>query len=110
MNTATPKCLSGKTGTIHRILFGMLAAVLLTPYPASAGAEDRYQYKALFSPGSSQLQAEARGRVMIYDSLDNAVVERALDEQFNRVEHMMFVRTRHPEPDGAVSYDDDGCD
>ena len=47
---------------------------------------------------------------MIYDGLDNTVVERALDEHFDRIEQMMFVRTRHTEPDGGVSYEDDGCD
>jgi len=46
---------------------------------------------------------------MIYDELDEEDVERALDEQFDRIEHMMFTRIRHTEPDGAVSVEDDGC-
>jgi hypothetical protein len=110
MNTSTQKCLSGKTRAIHRVLVGLLAGVLLTPVSMTAGAEDDFQHKVLFNPSSSQLQAEARGRVMIYDGLEDAEVERAFDEQFGRVEHMMFVRTRHTEPDGDVSYEDDGCD
>ncbi|HYQ71946.1 MAG TPA: hypothetical protein VET88_08460, partial [Gammaproteobacteria bacterium] len=69
-----------------------------------------FQTRVLFSPTDSQLRAETRGRVMIYDGLEDADVERALDEQFDRVEHMMFVRTRHTAPDGESSYDDDGCD
>jgi len=110
MNTSTQKYLSRGNDSIHRVLVGMLAVVLLVPFSTPAGADDAYQYKVLFSPGSSQLKAEARGRVMIYDGLEDAEVERAFDEQFDRVEHMMFVRTRHAEPDGEVSYADDGCD
>ena len=46
---------------------------------------------------------------MIYDGLDEEVVERALDEQFDRIEHMMFTRIHHAGPDGTVSVEDDGC-
>ena len=109
MNTATQKYQSRETSAITRILAGMLTGMLLT-FSTLAGAEDGFQHKVLFSPTSSQLKAEARGRIMIYDGLDNAEVERAFDEQFDRIEHMMFVRTRHTETDGEVSYEDDGCD
>ena len=63
----------------------------------------------LFNPSESMLRAEARGRVTIYDSLDSEVVDRALDEQFSRIENMMFVGIRHTLPDGSVEADDD-CD
>lgn len=50
---------------------------------------------------------------MIYDGLDNAMVERALDEQFDRIEHMMFVRNRQSssddDDDGEGYVEDDGC-
>ena len=110
MNTSIQKFLTLKTGSTCRIVAGLLTGMLLATVAITAGAEDSFQYKALFSPSNAQQRAEARGHIMIYDGLDNAVVERAMDEQFDRVEHMMFVRTRNTKPDGEVSYDDDGCD
>ena len=99
---------------IPRILFGLLLASVLTPLSMAAGADDSFQHNALFNPGQSQLRAEARGRVMIYDRLDNEVVERALDTQFERIEHMMFTRIPQAEPDAdddddEVTVEDDGC-
>ena len=110
MSTSIQKYRSRGNSGIHRVLIGILTAVLLIPIPFIAGAEDVFQQKVLFSPNKSQLKAEARGRVMIYDGLENTEVERALDQQFDRIEHMMFVRTRHTETDGEVSYEDGGCD
>ena len=55
------------------------------------------------------MEAEARDRVIIYEGLDEAVVERALDEQSERIEHMMFIRARKMEPDAEVSVYDDDC-
>ena len=109
MNTSIQKYPASETSTICRALIGLLMGLLLAPVATTAGEADRFQQNALFNPGDSQLQAEARGRIMIYDGLDNNVVERAMDEQFNRIENMMFVRIRNTQPSGEVSYDDDGC-
>ena len=92
-----------------RMLVGLLVGTLLATLPPGAIAEDSFQMNALFSPSQAQLRAEARGHIMIYDSLDEQVVERALDEQYERIENMMFTRIRHAEPDGDVSVEDDGC-
>jgi hypothetical protein len=110
MNTSTRKILAKDTSAIYRIFTALLVGMLLAPQAMTAVAADSFQQKVLFNPTQGQLRAEARGRVMIYDGLDNPVVERALDEQFDRIEHMMFVRTRTTLPDGEVSYDDEGCD
>jgi hypothetical protein len=75
--------------------------------------------KRLFKPTDADLKSEARGRVMIYDGLTDKTVERALQEQFDRVDAMMFTRTVVTDSDGAprrnpdsggVVYEDDGCD
>ena len=33
-----------------------------------------------------------------------------MDEQFDRIENMMFVRTRYIQPDGEIEVEEDGCD
>ena len=109
MNTSTPKRPSSEISATHRVLVGMLIAMLLVPFSTIICAEDAFQLNVLFNPPSSQLKAEERGRVMIYDGLDEEVVDRALDEQFDRIEHMMFTRIRHARPDGSYEFEDDGC-
>lgn len=102
----------GHTRVIASVLFGLLGFGILAAPTLSCAAEDDFQTRLLFDPPDSQLRAEARGRIMIYDGLDEAVVERALDEQFGRIEHMMFTRTRHAAPDdeeGEIVVEDDGC-
>jgi hypothetical protein len=112
MKTSTQLNLPEESGTLsHLMLIMLLMGTLLAPLAQAADANDGFQYNALFNPSPAQLKAEARGRVMIYDGLDNTVVERALDEQFDRIEHMMFVRTRQSTPDDDDEYivEDDGC-
>jgi len=99
---------------IHRVRIGLLLGAVLAPPTMADSSNERFQYNALFSPTESQLKAEARGRVMVYSGLDTEVVEHALDKQFDRIEHMMFVGTRQRQADDddggeEDSVDDDGC-
>ena len=98
---------------IHRVLIGLLMGAVLASPTMADSSNERFQYNTLFSPTESQLKAEARGRVMVYSGLDSEVVEHALDKQFARIEHMMFVgiRQRQADDDGGEedSVDDDGC-
>jgi hypothetical protein len=74
--------------------------------------------RRLFDPTLAELQAEAAGRVYIYEGLRDTDVERALDEEFKRVQNMMFIRvkptdaagkTRKDPTTGAAYVQDDGC-
>jgi len=85
----------------------LVSGLFMASIPASA--VDSYQQRVLFSPSAEILQAEARGRIMIYDGLKNETVEKALDSQFDRIENMMFVRTVHIQENGEFEVDDD-CD
>jgi hypothetical protein len=111
MKTPIQVKVRGATNALfHRTHTGLLLGSVLTLLPTAAGADESFQQHALFNPSQSQLRAEARGRVMIYDGLDNSVVDRALDTQFERIEHMMFTRIPQPQPDDEeVVVEDDGC-
>lgn len=91
----------------YRGIGAIFSVFLVASSPVYA---DSYQVQMLFNPDPGLLKAEARGRIMIYDGLDDETVTRALDEQFSRIENMMFIRTRYLQPDGAYEYDDEGCD
>lgn len=102
---------------IHRLV-PVLAGAALQAVVANAGAADAWQERLLFDPPQSQLDAETRGRIMIYDGLTDAQIAQAMDEQFDRIESMMFVGTLHTDDQGevmrdvesgAVLADDDGC-
>lgn len=100
INTAT-------TGSLVKIII-MASVFTAFSLPALAGSD--YQQNMLFSPSDSMLKAEQRGRINIYDGLESNVVEKAMDEQFDRIENMMFVRVTHVQDDGEVTVEDDGCD
>ena len=82
---------------------------VLAMAPLQAKAQGSFQERMLFSPGPEILQAEARGRVMIYDGLRSDTVERALDQQFGRIDSMMFVRTVYVQENGEYEVEDE-CD
>jgi hypothetical protein len=96
------------TTTSKALLTAALICVVTSTAQAVASAAS-WQEKQLLRPTSAQLAAEATGRVVIYDQLHEGLVDRAIETQFARVENMMFVRTRHTEPDGVV-WEDDDCD
>ena len=84
-------------------------AAALSGLGHAVAAGEGWQKERLLAPTPAQLAAEEKGRVGIYDGLESRTVDRALDEQFHRIDSMMFVRTRHIEPDGTDWVDDD-CD
>jgi hypothetical protein len=73
----------------------------------------------LYTPSEQQLELEKKGRVMIYDGLRSAQINKALDRSFDRIGSMMFVNTVVTDEEGAPVHDpetglvmveDDGCD
>jgi hypothetical protein len=112
MKTTGPEYAPDHSGCLKALpLTGLLLCTASGLPAVAAGANDEFQYNTLLNPIRAQLNAEARGRVMIYDGLEEAVVDRALDEQFDRIEHMMFTRTRQtPADDEDIAVvEDDGC-
>ena len=76
---------------------------------AWAGQPGDWQLAMLHQPSPAQLKVEQRGRVFIYDQLHDADVELAMNTQFDRIERMMFVRTKKAADDGEKQAADDDC-
>jgi hypothetical protein len=102
-------------------IFASLAAAALNA-PAMALSDDAWhtdwQMQKLFDPSPAQLEREARGHITIFSHLPDTVVERAIEEQFDRVESMMFTRIivtdnrgspREDAESGEPITEDDGC-
>jgi hypothetical protein len=76
------------------------------------------QMRRLLEPTPAELAAEKDGRIYIYESLTSADIDKAMMQEFNRVESMMFIRVpktdasgapRKDEITGEILYEDDGC-
>ena len=77
-----------------------------------------WQERRLFQPTVSERKSELRGRIMIYDGMRDTDIQHALDHDFERIEAMMFVRTKVTDEKGEVLKDsitgapiveEDGC-
>ena len=95
-----------------------LAGLLLLSIEPWAAADD-WQLRMLNNPSDAQLALEKKGRVFIYDGLTDVQVEKAIDEQFERMGAMMFIRTKVTDDNGeemtdpasgALVIEEDGCD
>lgn len=80
--------------------------------------ETNWQERILFTPSTHQVELERKGRVVIYSGLTEDTVRKAMDQQFERIDAMMFVRTVRTDEQGEVVRDaetgepeteDDGC-
>lgn len=90
------------------IIIGILLNLKLQDAMAEGDGPD-WALKQLHNPSSALLAQEARGQVTIFDGLPVDEVDQALDQQFGRIDRMMFVRTRYPTPGEAPAHDSD-CD
>jgi hypothetical protein len=98
-----------KTGPI---LFMSLAACCANLSATQSSGVYEWQKRRIFHPTTAELRREARGRVVIYDGMRVGDVRHALDSQFDRIDNMMFIRTRYPNPKdpGAYLVEDDDCE
>ena len=112
------------TGKLEKGCFAYVTMFLLAISSSSASSEelaavDVWQNNALLDPSESILERERSGVVMIYDGITDSEIERVMQEQFNRIEAMMFVNVVQTDEAGEVLRDpatnqaldfDDGCD
>jgi len=99
-----------------KFLLGL--ALTVTTGATVAGDLTEIEQRRLFSPTDAELRAEAEGRIYIYDGLSESDIARAMDEEFERVGNMMFIRVKKTDEHGQVVTDaetgepvveDDGC-
>lgn len=104
------------SGTI--LLHTFFLPVQATEMEETAMRIDNWQYNRLFNPNPVNLEAERRGAIFIYDGLTDITVNQALDQQFDRIQNMMFTRTVITDENGDPQLDpitgnelveDDGC-
>ena len=85
---------------------------------APADTLTAWQERRLFHPSEVQLHNERQGRIFIYDGLSDKIAQKAVDEEFDRVQHMMFTNTivtdetSEPVRDdetGDIAQEEDGC-
>jgi len=76
------------------------------------------ELRRLFEPTPAERAREAEGRIYIYDGLRDKDIEQAIDQEFDRVESMMFIREKKTDEKGKVRKNpdtgeaivqDDGC-
>lgn len=100
-----------KRKAVNRLGPGLSAVILALAFlPAQADPDkiNEYQFRRLMQPTPGELAGEEKGRVFIYERMQDKQVDTALDENFDRMDSMMFINTQrsYGEPD---DYDDD-CD
>jgi hypothetical protein len=78
--------------------------VLAQEVAAATGA-DRWQMRRLMQPTPAELNREAKGEVFIYENLKDTEVKAALDANFDRMDHMMFIGTVKTDESGEVQRD-----
>lgn len=88
-----------------------LGAIQATAKSADANdPSDSWQQNALFNPGSYTEWRDSKGLVSIYDGMTDTEVSHFMDDQFGRIQNVMFTRVKITDASGAVQKDVDGED
>lgn len=88
----------------------VVALLISAQLPVEAAHSNQlydWYLQRLFEPSSQQLAIEAQGRVQIYSGMKDSDVARALEEQFQRIDAMMFTGTIVTDPEGDPVKDPD---
>ena len=81
---------------ITTMLAAALAGLLLLGRDVRAADVRDIELRRLFEPTPAEQRAERSGRIYIYEGLRESDVARAMAEQFDRVDSMMFIRVQRP--------------
>jgi hypothetical protein len=112
-----------KAAVVHSITIALTLGFIGGPATAHADeldlfkAVENWQMNRLFKPTRQQRTFESKGDVVIYDGLTDIMVDKAINENFDRIQNMMFTRVvltgKNGQPQrsaaGEVITEDDGC-
>jgi hypothetical protein len=96
----------------------LFAALTLAAVAVAAADVREIELRRLFEPTAAEIQAEREGRIFIYEGLRDKDMERAMEEEFDRIDTMMFIRIQVTDDQGEPLRDldtgdyvvqDDGC-
>lgn len=101
---------------VRLVVFISLCIALSSEALATQKVDD-WQKQRLLHPTPAQRAYEQQGRVFIYDGLSEQEIKQAMDQNFERIQAMMFIHDKKATPDKAGSAnkgdtgeaDDDGC-
>ena len=96
-------------------IFSFLAILILASVtgesalanPAAEPAYRQLETRRLFEPTESEMRNEAAGSVYIYEGMTDRAVNQAMEDEFERVEHMMFINTVRTDAEGKPLRDPD---
>jgi len=71
---------------------------------ALASSIHNYQLKRLMQPSDRQIKHEEKERVIIYVGMKDIDIEKAMDEQFDRIEKFVFAATIVTDQNGKPLY------
>lgn len=110
---------TGKGVMMDAMKVGCILVCLATASPVLAADVRQIELRRLFEPTPAELRAEQAGRIYIYEDLRDTDVARAMEQEFDRIESMMFIRVQRTDDKGEVMTDpesgvpmmisDDGC-
>jgi len=89
-------------------LSNLICAASVTTLATTCLADD-WQMRRLHQPTPEEIGKEQTGQIFIYDGLQESQVDTALENDFHRIENMMFIRTRYV-INQSEEVLDDGCD
>ncbi len=97
---------------MHKLISTLtLCAALGVTHATAAEGRTSWEHDIVFNPSESVLAAERKGKVWVLSGMWDFEVRQAMREQFSRLEHFLFVNTKHVAPPGSGSemWKDDDC-
>ncbi len=92
---------------LYKILISMFLYGFINNSVAAETVYSQIDERLLLEPDTLQVKQEAAGKVIIYDRVREQTIAKALDKNFDRIQHMMFINSVKEKDNGELEADDD---